>query len=440
MGFKLSGNLEFNKFSSESSYMPGKSNVTIKYPPNPKLAVISKVLLIQGYAFVGLARTGGSAIQRKLLVVFGTRPEAIKLAPLIIELKKFDSQFVTKTCVTGQHRQMLDQVLDIFDLVPDIDLNLMKNSQDLTDITSSVLIAMREVLGNEKPDLVIVHGDTTTAFAAALASFYHGIPVAHVEAGLRTHILNSPFPEEANRQIVSRLAHYHFAPTRLSALNLIDENISESKVSITGNTIVDALHITLSKIEENIDLQIQLNNSLDSLLGFNWRESKYILITGHRRENFGDGFRDICSAIKDLANIYPEIHFVYPVHLNPNVQKPVFDILQKQTNIHLIEPLDYLHFVQLMKFSYLVLTDSGGIQEEAPSLGKPVLVMRETTERPEGVEAGTVLLVGSNRIDIVAGIRKLLEDEEYYKTMANAHNPYGDGKSAEKIVAFLNAL
>lgn len=335
---------------------------------------------------------------------------------------------------------MLDQVLNIFEIQPDIDLDVMKNAQDLTDITSSVLICLQSVLSKEKPDVVIVHGDTTTAFAATLASFYNKIPVLHVEAGLRTNDINSPFPEEANRQIISRLAKFHFAPTSLSKINLVNENVDESRIAVTGNTVVDALQIALCRLSQNHEVLNTLSDSLNELLNFPWMDSKYILITGHRRENFGDGFQQICQAIKDLSSIYPETHFVYPVHLNPNVQKPVFEMLQGLSNVHLIMPLDYLQFVLLMKHCYLVLTDSGGIQEEAPSLGKPVLVMRENTERPEGVEAGTVVLIGANSTNIVAGTRRLLDSVEYYDSVSKSLNPYGDGHAARYITEVIENM
>ena len=379
-------------------------------------------------------------ILKRILFIFGTRPEAIKLAPLIIEMKKHHDVFSIKICVTGQHRQMLDEVLMQFDIKPDIDLNIMKSSQDLTDVTTSVLFSLREIFIDEEPDLVIVHGDTSTAFASALACFYRNIPVVHVEAGLRTNQIDSPFPEELNRQVISRIARFHFAPTNLSKSNLINEMVDESKIAVTGNTVVDSLLMTLLKIDNNPSLALELNTALDELLGFNWRETKYILITGHRRENFGDGFKEICQSLKILSSSYPKIHFVYPVHLNPNVQGPVYEYLKDLHNVHLIKPLDYLHFVQLMRHCYLVLTDSGGMQEEAPSLGKPVLVMRDSTERPEGVTAGTVRLVGANSANIVAGIEQLLENKEHYASMANAHNPYGDGMAAKKITQILRGF
>jgi len=360
---------------------------------------------------------------KKLLFIFGTRPEAIKMAPLIKEFKKY-FEFEVKVLVTAQHRQMLDQVLRIFDIKPDYDLNLMKSNQDLYDITSYVLLGLRDILKSYKPDLVFVHGDTTTTFAASLASFYQKIPVAHIEAGLRTYDIYSPYPEEINRQLTSRIANYHFAPTELAKNNLINEGISKERIFVTGNTVIDALFEILSKIK----------NEQISIDGYEINNRKYILVTGHRRENFGIGFLNICEALKEVAISNPEIDIVYPVHLNPHVQKPVYSILGQIKNIYLIKPLDYISFVYLMSKSYIILTDSGGVQEEAPSLGKPVLVMRNTTERPEAIEAGTVKLVGTNKDSIEIEINKLIRNKKAYVEMSKANNPYGDGKSCERIV------
>lgn len=374
---------------------------------------------------------------KKILLVFGTRPEAIKMAPLVKEFQKHHTLFETKVCVTAQHREMLDQVLDIFEIIPDYDLNVMKQGQDLYDITSSVLLGMRDVLKAFTPELVFVHGDTTTSFVTALACFYEKIKVAHVEAGLRTHNIYSPWPEEANRQLTCKLAHYHFAPTSASAQNLLDEKVSETNILITGNTVIDALFLVVEKINTSLSLQTQLTSELYEkgyMLNF---DKKIILVTGHRRENFGQGFINICEALKTLALNYPEIDIVYPVHLNPNVQKPVKEILSRIPNILLIEPLSYMPFVYLMSKSYFIITDSGGIQEEAPSLGKPVLVMRDTTERPEALVAGTVKLVGTYKKIIIKDAQKLLNDENEYNKMSKAHNPYGDGKACERIVKFI---
>ena len=370
----------------------------------------------------------------KILIVFGTRPEAIKMAPLVKELEK-TKEFESKVCITAQHREMLDQVLKIFDIKPDYDLNIMKPNQDLYDITSNILLGMKDVLNDFKPNLVLVHGDTTTTFATTLASFYQKIDVGHIEAGLRTGNIYSPWPEEANRKLTGVLAKYHFAPTLTAKENLLKENIKEKNIIITGNTVIDALFLALGKIKKNKKLQQEIFKKFSFPLSV--IDSKFILITGHRRENFGNGFINICESIRELAIKYPEINFIYPVHLNPNVQKPVNKILSNVSNIYLIEPLDYLPFVYLMSKSYLILTDSGGIQEEAPSLGKPVLVMRDTTERPEAVKAGTVKLVGTNKEKIIDEVSKLIEKKEEYKKMSQAYNPYGDGKSSKKIINFL---
>ena len=375
---------------------------------------------------------------KKILLVFGTRPEAIKMAPLVHELKKYPEDFQTIVCVTGQHREMLDQVLDLFQIVPDYDLNIMKPNQDLYDVTSRILLGMRDVLKEVKPDVVFVHGDTTTSTASALAAFYQQIPVAHVEAGLRTGNIYSPWPEEMNRLITGRIAAYNFSPTPLSKQNLLKENVAESTITVTGNTVIDALQWVVKKIESETELSSALQAELLSM-GYDTNRladgKRLVLITGHRRENFGEGFLNICHAIKTLSEQYPNVDFVYPMHLNPNVRKPVMEILgDNASNIFLIEPLQYLQFVYLMEKSYLILTDSGGVQEEAPGLGKPVLVMRDTTERPEAVEAGTVLLVGTNRDKIEQGVSNLLEDDALYTKMSEAINPYGDGLACGRII------
>ena len=375
----------------------------------------------------------------KILIVFGTRPEAIKMAPLVHAFKAHP-EFETVVCVTAQHRQMLDQVLHIFEIQPDLDLNLMRAGQDLFDITSSVLRGMREVLKEQQPDAVLLHGDTTTAYATAMAAFYAGIPVGHVEAGLRTHDIHSPFPEEFNRQVVSKIAKWHFAPTASSKQNLLDEKILAENITVTGNTVIDALFWVLKRIDAQPERRESIEQFLNTQLPFAWNSNtstaakKIVLITGHRRENFGAGFLAICEAIRQLAVQYPDVHFVYPVHLNPNVQKPVFDLIDGIPNITLIAPLEYEPFVYLLKHAYLVLTDSGGIQEEAPSLGKPVLVMRDVTERPEAVEAGTVRLVGADTQAIVRNVAELIDHEQSYLKMSKAHNPYGDGMASERIV------
>lgn len=370
----------------------------------------------------------------KVMIVFGTRPEAIKMAPLVHACKA-TPEFDTIVCVTGQHRQMLDQVLEIFDIQPDIDLDLMKAEQDLFDVTGSVLFGMRDVLKTHKPDIVCVHGDTTTAYAAATAAFYLGIPVAHIEAGLRTHDVQSPFPEEFNRQVIGKVATFHFAPTESTRENLLREGVPAERIFVTGNTVIDALFWVIARLETKDALKRpSINRLLTDQLHFDLNTNRFVLITGHRRENFGKGILSICEAIKQLAIAFPSVQFVYPVHLNPNVQAPVKDLISGHQNIHLIEPLEYEAFVYLLKHAYIVLTDSGGIQEEAPSLGKPVLVMREVTERPEAVTAGTVKLVGANTENIVKGISTLLHDESAYQAMALAHNPYGDGKAVSRIV------
>lgn len=378
--------------------------------------------------------------KKKIMLVFGTRPEAIKMAPLYHALKGRSDLFETRVCVTAQHRQMLDQVLMVFNIKPDIDLDLMKQGQDLFDVTSSVLLGMREVLKNERPDILLVHGDTTTTLASTIAGFYAGISVGHIEAGLRTHDLCAPFPEEFNRQVTSKLAKWHFAPTALSRQNLLHEGVPDIQISVTGNTVIDGLFLVLDRIESDALRRDSISKFLEERLPFSWQEDRFVLITGHRRENFGDGFMQICEALRALAMHHSDVHFVYPVHLNPNVQEPVNSILMGLTNVHLIDPLDYEPFVYLLKHCYLVLTDSGGIQEEAPSLGKPVLVMREVTERPEAIDAGTVRLVGANRERIVANVAELIENKASYKRMSHAHNPYGDGKACERIIDVLGMI
>ncbi|MEY4588866.1 MAG: hypothetical protein RL497_942 [Pseudomonadota bacterium] len=378
--------------------------------------------------------------KKKVMLVFGTRPEAIKMAPLVHKLKSESEIFDVQVCVTAQHRQMLDQVLKIFEIVPDIDLDIMRPGQDLFDVTANVLLGMKGVLGDLKPDVVLVHGDTTTTFATAMAGFYAGVPVGHVEAGLRTHDIYAPFPEEFNRQVASKVTRWHFAPTELSRANLIAERVENESITVTGNTVIDALHWVLNRIDTDIERSASLVKSLNQSLPFNWQSDCFVLITGHRRENFGDGFLQICEALSVLASKFGSVQFVYPVHLNPNVQKPVRTILAGLTNMHLIEPLDYEPFLYLLKHSHVVLTDSGGIQEEAPSLGKPVLVMRDVTERPEAVDAGTVELVGANKERIVAGVSRLLEDEAHYTAMSRAHNPYGDGKACDRILEVLRNI
>ena len=370
---------------------------------------------------------------KKILLVFGTRPEAIKMAPLALSLKAITDQFETKVCVTGQHREMLDQVLNLFELEPDFDLNLMKPGQTLADITSGVLKGLNEVFDSWLPDIILVHGDTATTFAASLAAYYHKVEVGHVEAGLRTGNIYSPWPEEANRKLTSVLTTYHFAPTQTSYDNLIKENVDPTNIVITGNTVIDALLTVKEKVENNQEISAQFAKQFD-FLDFN---KKLILVTGHRRENFGQGFEDICLALANIAQKNPDVQIVYPVHLNPNVQKPVNELLSGIDNIKLIEPQDYLPFVYLMNKSYLILTDSGGIQEEAPSLGKPVLVMRDTTERPEAVSAGTVKLVGTDPVMIENSVMELLENKDLYQKMTQAHNPYGDGTACNQIISFL---
>lgn len=380
------------------------------------------------------------------MLVFGTRPEAIKMAPLAKAFQAASNSFRTLVCVTGQHREMLDQVLHIFDIQPDYDLNIMKQGQDLYDVTSRVLLGLREVLKEVRPDIVLVHGDTTTSTAAALAAFYAQIPVGHVEAGLRTHNIYSPWPEEMNRQLTGRIATWHFAPTPLSRQNLLAENVAEAQITVTGNTVIDALYWVVDKIKHDASLSQQLDAELQRA-GYDVERlsggRKLVLITGHRRENFGDGFIHMCTAIKDLTQRYPQVDFVYPMHLNPNVRKPIHEVFGQDLsglgNMFFIEPLEYLSFVHLMEKSHIVLTDSGGIQEEAPGLGKPVLVMRDTTERPEALTAGTVKLVGTDYDKIVSAVSTLLDDEAAYQAMSRAVNPYGDGKACGRIVETLKA-
>lgn len=383
---------------------------------------------------------------KKIMLVFGTRPEAIKMAPLVKEFQKHPESFETIVCVTGQHREMLDQVLRLFNITPDFDLNIMKQGQDLYDVTARVLTGMRDVLKEAQPDVVLVHGDTTTSTAAALAAFYQQIPVGHIEAGLRTHNIYSPWPEEMNRQITGRIATYNFAPTQLSKQNLMKENINPDSILVTGNTVIDALHQVVRKIKTDVALNVELEQILrNSGYDVNCLKNgkKLVLITGHRRENFGDGFIAMCRAIKDLTLKYPEVDFVYPMHLNPNVRKPIHEVfgedLSNLGNMFFIEPLEYLSFVYLMEKSTIVLTDSGGIQEEAPGLGKPVLVMRDTTERPEALSAGTVKLVGTDYDKIMNEVSALLDDPKVYDDMSHAVNPYGDGLACGRIVKELES-
>lgn len=381
---------------------------------------------------------------KKIMLVFGTRPEAIKMAPLVKEFQKYPEDFRTIVCVTGQHREMLDQVLEIFEIKPDYDLNIMKQGQDLYDVTAKVLLGMRDILKEEHPDVVLVHGDTTTSTAAALAAFYQQIPVGHVEAGLRTHNIYSPWPEEMNRQLTGRIAEYDFAPTPLSRRNLEQEGVRPEKISVTGNTVIDALYMVVDKIKNDAALRARLEDELRSA-GYDVARlgagRRLVLITGHRRENFGEGFISMCRAIKTLTEKYPDTDFVYPMHLNPNVRRPIHEVfgdnLTGLGNMFFIEPLEYLSFVFLMERSFIVLTDSGGIQEEAPGLGKPVLVMRDTTERPEAVDAGTVELVGTDYGRIVGETSRLLDDSAAYNAMSHAVNPYGDGLACKRIVSAL---
>ena len=370
-------------------------------------------------------------------MVFGTRPEAIKMAPLYNEIKKNSDSLDLTLCVTAQHREMLDQVLESFQIIPEIDLNIMKKDQDLFDVTSKILLEIRDVIKNVKPDLILVHGDTSTALSTSIASFYTSIPIGHVEAGLRTRNIYSPFPEEFNRQIIGKVSELHFTPTNSSKNNLLNEFVDESKIYITGNTVIDSMFYMLDLIEKSKEKKDYVESIIDKHLKFPWLNEKYVLITGHRRENFGQGFLNICKAVKKLASKYNEIYFVYPVHLNPNVRIPVNEILSEQKNVILIPPLEYEPFLYVLKNCYIVLTDSGGIQEEAPSLGKPVLVMRDETERPEAISAGTVKLVGSNKDTIVQTVSELIENDKKYNEMATASNPFGDGTASFKITSII---
>ena len=376
-------------------------------------------------------------MKKKILIVFGTRPEAIKMAPLVKAFQKHNNSFETKVCVTAQHREMLDQVLELFEITPEYDLDIMKPGQDLYDVTSNVILGMKSVLTDFKPDVVFVHGDTSTTFAASLAAFYQQISVAHIEAGLRTGDIYSPWPEEANRQLTTQITAYHFAPTTTSEANLLKENVNKKNIAVTGNTVIDALFLALDKIKNNPKLEQQI---IHQLLTMNYQlqnDKKIILVTGHRRENHGQGFINICTALKEIALTNPDIDIVYPVHLNPNVQKPVKELLSGIDNIYLIEPLQYEQFIYMMDRSYFIITDSGGVQEEAPSLGKPVLVMRDTTERPEALDAGTVKLVGTDTQLIVKEAQELIDNQESYEYMSKASNPYGDGHACEKVIEFL---
>lgn len=385
-------------------------------------------------------------LMKSIMLVFGTRPEAIKMAPLVKALQKESDKFRTLVCVTGQHREMLDQVLQLFEITPDFDLNIMHKGQNLYDVTSKVLMGMGEVLKAEKPDIVLVHGDTTTSMAAALASFYEQIPVGHVEAGLRTNDIYSPWPEEINRQITGRISAYNFAPTQFGKNNLLKENVQEKKIIVTGNTVIDALYYVVDKIKSDKVLSDELQRRILDM-GFDMTRlsdgtRRMVLITGHRRENFGEGFRNICNALAYLSDKYQDVDFVYPMHLNPNVRGPINELFadNKRNNLFFIEPLDYFEFVLMMERCSIVLTDSGGVQEEAPGLGKPVLVMRDTTERPEAVDAGTVKLVGTDYNAIVEQMSLLLDDNDAYNAMSKAVNPYGDGKACERIVNYLSNL
>jgi UDP-N-acetylglucosamine 2-epimerase (non-hydrolysing) len=373
---------------------------------------------------------------KKILIVFGTRPEAIKMAPLVKEFRKNQVYFETKVCVTAQHREMLDQVLDLFQIIPDYDLNIMSPGQDLYDVTSNILLKIKPVLEEFKPDVVLVHGDTATTFATSLAAYYQKIKIGHVEAGLRTGDLYSPWPEEGNRRLTGVLTNYHFSPTNTSKNNLLNEGVNESLVFVTGNTVIDALQLVVKRINNDKTLSLKIESVIRKS-GFKKIDSKFILVTGHRRENFGQGFLNICKALKVLANRNPDINILYPVHLNPNVREPVNKLLSNISNIMLVEPFQYEEFIYLMSKSYLILTDSGGIQEEAPSLGKPVLVMRDTTERPEAVEAGTIKLVGSDQENIVKEAQRLLDNDIEYQKMSRAHNPYGNGESSRHILKIL---
>ncbi|NNC95038.1 MAG: UDP-N-acetylglucosamine 2-epimerase (non-hydrolyzing) [Chitinophagales bacterium] len=374
---------------------------------------------------------------KKVLIVFGTRPEAIKMAPLVKAFLAQKDFFETKVCITAQHREMLDQVMDIFDIKADYDLDIMKPDQDLYEVSANILLAIKPVIKEFDPDIVFVHGDTSTTFITSLAAFYQKKKVAHIEAGLRTGNIYAPWPEEMNRRLTSAITHFHFAPTEMARQNLLEENIPEDKITVTGNTVIDALHIVIDRINKDENLRKATDEKLCKAGIKLDSEKPFILVTGHRRENFGQGFIDICTSIKRLAEKYPDFDIVYPVHLNPNVQKPVYELLDGLSNVFLISPLEYLPFVHLMSKSHIILTDSGGVQEEGPSLGKPILVMRETTERPEAVDAGTVRLVGTDVEKIVNGISELIENKEEYEKMSRAHNPYGDGKASHRVIEFL---
>jgi UDP-N-acetylglucosamine 2-epimerase (non-hydrolysing) len=377
---------------------------------------------------------------KNILIVFGTRPEAIKMAPLVHKLREYSNDFRVTVCVTAQHRQMLDQVLSFFEIQPDIDLNLMRPGQDLTDLTSSILSSMKTIFSQSMQDIVLVHGDTTTCMATSIAAFNAGIKVGHIEAGLRSGNILKPFPEEFNRQVTSKIASWHFAPTVDSSRNLENEGVNSSNILVTGNTVIDSLFWVLRRLKNEPDRVELIKTALSCHLPFDFNNIPFILITGHRRENFGSGFIEICHSLMELSSKYPFMHYVYPVHLNPNVQGPVCNLLKGFSNIHLIPPLDYEPFIFILEKCYLVLTDSGGIQEEAPSLGKPVLVMRDVTERPEAVFAGTVQLVGTNRNKIIDKVSELIEDKNCYEQMSVAHNPYGDGLACNRIVDFLRDI
>jgi UDP-N-acetylglucosamine 2-epimerase (non-hydrolysing) len=375
--------------------------------------------------------------RQKILIVFGTRPEAIKMAPLVHALKKLPEEFEVLVCVTAQHREMLDQALSFFGITPDIDLNLMKSSQSISSLVAAALAAISEVIAVNKPEVLLVHGDTSTTLAASMAGFFAGVPIGHVEAGLRTHRITEPFPEEFNRQVASKVSRWNFAPTEGNRQNLLKESFEDASITVTGNTVIDALFLALDQINSDPKKVGEITQHLTGQLSFDWKSERFVLITGHRRENFGDGIRQICEAIRVLAKEYPQVHFVYPVHLNPQIQKPAHDLLNGYSNIHLIEPLAYPEFVYLMKHSHIVLTDSGGIQEEAPSLGKPVLVMRDVSERPEAITFGTVKLVGAKSEAIIRGVKELLDSESAYQKMAQQTNPYGDGNACKRIIEAL---
>lgn len=372
--------------------------------------------------------------RQKILIVFGTRPEAIKMAPLVHALKKLPQEFEVLVCVTAQHREMLDQALSFFRITPDIDLNLMKSGQSIGGLVAGALTAISEVIATNRPDVLLVHGDTSTTLAASMAGFFAGVPIGHVEAGLRTYRITEPFPEEFNRQVASKVSRWNFAPTEGNRQNLLKESFEDTSITVTGNTVIDALFLALEQIDHDLIKAKEITQHLTDQLAFDWKGERFVLITGHRRENFGDGIQQICEAIAALAKEYSQVHFVYPVHLNPSIQKPVHDLLNGYANIHLIEPLAYPEFVYLMKHSHIVLTDSGGIQEEAPSLGKPVLVMRDVSERPEAITFGTVKLVGAKSEAIIRGVKELLDSESAYQKMAQQTNPYGDGNACKRII------